>query len=78
MAQALLTDGCTPRIRACRIVYFEEAYSLNYASGINDAIKAYNRYNSELGHTAGLMIVGHARLAEDVAMTRYEDGMLSM
>lgn len=60
--------------KSLQTVYFEEAYSLNYASGINDAIKAYNRYNSELGHTAGLMIVGHARLAEDVAMTRYEDG----
>lgn len=60
--------------KSLQTVYFEEAYSLSYESSISDAIKVYDRYNSEMGHTAGLMIVGHARLAEDVAMTQYEDG----
>lgn len=39
-----------------------------------EAVELYKRFNSELGHTYNLYMVGHEKLANDVYMTEYEDG----
>lgn len=53
---------------------YENMFSLNYKSWINDAAEIYNRVNNDLKHVQGQRIVGHSKLAPDVYKTQYEDG----
>lgn len=54
--------------------YYEDMYALNYSSWMEDAVKSYERYNEELGHTAQLRMTNHKRISEDLSLTEYEDG----
>ena len=47
---------------------------MNYSSWMEDAVKSYERYNEELGHTAQLRMTNHKRISEDLSLTEYEDG----
>lgn len=55
-------------------VYFEDMYSSHYSAWLDTAVEFYNRYNSELGHTASQTIVKHAVLSDTLSMTQYSDG----
>jgi|GEM_PF-768449 hypothetical protein len=55
-------------------IYFEDLYSANYSSWINDAAAFYKRYNEELGHTASLTIAEHKNITKTLSCTRYSDG----
>ncbi|MDD6205122.1 MAG: DUF5696 domain-containing protein [Firmicutes bacterium] len=57
-------------------VYFEDVYSVNYSAWIDDAIKFYNRYNEELGHTASLTMVKHDNISQTLTSTQYSDGTI--
>ncbi|ONI46390.1 hypothetical protein AN641_01610 [Candidatus Epulonipiscioides gigas] len=53
---------------------FTYLYAAEYDLIKAKALEYYNRYNSELGHTAHMPIVNHQRVQENVFATTYEDG----
>ncbi|MBP3351988.1 MAG: hypothetical protein J6L65_06245 [Lachnospiraceae bacterium] len=53
---------------------YTEYYGAEYASWKDQMIEIYTRYNNELGHVFNQRMTGHEYVAENVAMTTYEDG----
>lgn len=53
---------------------YTEYYGAEYASWKDRMIEIYTRYNNELGHVFNQRMTGHEYVAENVAMTTYEDG----
>ncbi len=53
---------------------YTQYYGAEYASWKEQMIEIYTRYNNELGHVFNQRMTGHEYVAENVAMTTYEDG----